>query len=402
MQYHFIATQKDGKIIEEDTQADSVGQVLDVLASRGLRPISVKQVKGFTQVGRQSIFSAAIDISDQVFLTKYLALMLKVGMDLFSAIDILIQDFEKPAMKALLIEIRGGLEKGQPFYSTFAKYPKYFTPVFVNLVKAGEASGNLEHVLQQQSTELEKQKDLMSRVRGAFIYPIILLCGAGLVLFGMITFVIPGIAKLFIDSGIQPPFFSQIVFSVGFFLRDYILIVIPFIVAMVFGVVFMLRTLTGKRLLYRLAYILPVISGVMEKVSLQSFATTLSSLLKAGVPILQAIEITADTLGSPEMRLALMRVSKEGISKGLTIGDAFRREAAFPHTVRNLVAISEKAGHLDEVLGTLSTFYESEIDGSIKILISFLEPVLLAGIAMVIGGIALSIILPIYQLVGNF
>lgn len=402
MQYHFIATQKDGKIIEEDTQADSVGQVLDVLASRGLRPISVKQVKGFTQVGRQSIFSAAIDISDQVFLTKYLALMLKVGMDLFSAIDILIQDFEKPAMKALLIEIRGGLEKGQPFYSTFAKYPKYFTPVFVNLVKAGEASGNLEHVLQQQSTELEKQKDLMSRVRGAFIYPIILLCGAGLVLFGMITFVIPGIAKLFIDSGIQPPFFSQIVFSVGFFLRDYILVVIPVIVAMVFGVVFLLRTLTGKRLLYRLAYILPVISGVMEKVSLQSFATTLSSLLKAGVPILQAIEITADTLGSPEMRLALMRVSKEGISKGLTIGDAFRREAAFPHTVRNLVAISEKAGHLDEVLGTLSTFYESEIDGSIKILISFLEPVLLAGIAMVIGGIALSIILPIYQLVGNF
>ncbi len=402
MQYHFIATKKDGKIVEEDVQADSVGQVLDILASRGLSPISVKPVKGLGQVGKQNIFSAALNITDQVFLTKYLALMLKVGMDLFSAIDILIQDFEKPAMKALLIEIRGGLEKGQPFYSTFAKYPKYFSPVFVNLVRAGEASGNLEHVLQQQSVELEKQKDLISRVTGAFIYPIILLCGAGLVLFGMITFVIPGIAKLFIDSGIQPPFFSRVVFATGFFMRDYLFFIIPLIIGIVFGIIFLLRTLTGKRLLYRLAYILPVISGVMEKVSLQGFATTLSSLLKAGVPILQALEITADTLGSPEMRLALLRISKEGVSKGLTIGEAFRREAAFPHTVRNLVAISEKAGHLDEVLGTLSTFYESEIDASIKVLISFLEPFLLAGIAVVIGGIALSIILPIYQLVGNF
>lgn len=382
-------------------QADSIDQVLDFLASRGLTPISVKPVKEFAKVGL-GIFSASLNISDQVFLTKYLALMLKVGMDLFSAIDILIQDFEKPAMKSLLLEIRGGLEKGQPFYSTFAKYPKYFSPVFVNLIKAGESSGSLEQVLEEQSTELEKQKDLASKVQGAFIYPIILLVGAGLVLFGMVTFVIPGIAKLFVDSGIKPPFFSQIVFTVGFFMRNNLFVVVPSLLAVVTATFLLLRTLTGKRLIYRLAYLLPVISNVMEKISLQTFSRTLSSLLKAGMPILQALDITAGTIGSPEMSIALLRISHEGISKGLTIGDAFRREAVFPHTVRNLVAISEKAGHLDEVLGTLSTFYASEIDGSIKILVSFLEPMLLAGIAIVIGTIALSIILPIYQLVGNF
>lgn len=382
-------------------QAESIDRVLEFLGSRGLTPISVKPIKQLAKVGL-GIFSAALTISDQVFLTKYLALMLKVGMDLFSAIDILIQDFEKPAMKSLLLEVRGGLEKGQPFYSTFAKYPKYFSPVFVNLIKAGESSGSLEQVLEEQSVELEKQKDLASKVTGAFIYPIILLFGAALVLFGMITFVIPGIAKLFVDSGIKPPFFSQIVFAVGFFMKKNIFVVIPSILSIGCAFFLLLRTLTGKRLMYRLAYLLPVISNVMEKISLQTFARTLSSLLKAGVPILQALDITAGTLGSPEMSVALLRISHEGISKGMTIGDAFRREAVFPHTVRNLVAISEKAGHLDEVLGTLSTFYSSEIDASIKVLVSFLEPVLLAGIAIVIGGIALSIILPIYQLVGNF
>lgn len=402
MQYHYVASQKDGRVVEETMQAESVDQVLDFLASRGLTPVSVKPIKELGNVGRLGIFAASINISDQVFLAKYLALMLKVGMDLFSAIDILIQDFEKPAMKSLLLEIRGGLERGQPFFTTFAKYPKYFSPVFVNLIKAAESSGNLERVLEEQSVELEKQKDLASKVQGALIYPIILLIGASLVLFGMVTFIIPNIAQLFIDSGIKPPLFSQIVFSVGFFMKNNIFIVVPSLIGVVFGLVMLLRTITGKRLIYRLAYLLPVISNVMEKISLQTFARTLSSLLKAGVPILQALDITAGTLGSPEMRVALLRISREGISKGLTIGDAFRREAAFPHTVRNLVAISEKAGHLDEVLGTLSTFYESEIDGAIKILVSFLEPVLLAGIAIVIGTIALSIILPIYQLVGNF
>lgn len=403
MRYHYIASQPNGKIIEDDMEAEGVQQVLELLASRNFRPVSIKPVKGMKEVGKTGLFSAPLNITDQVFLTKYLSLMLRVGMDLFSAIDILIADFEKPALKALLLEVRSGLEKGQPFYTTFEKYPKYFSPVFVNLIKAGEASGNLEKVLSELSVQLEKQKDLQGRITAALIYPVILLIGSVGVLVIMVTFAIPRIANLFTSSSIKPPIFSRVVFAIGLFAEKYIFILLPGLILSVVGIFFFVRkTAIGRRLVFNAAYVIPVVKTILEKLSLQRFAGTLSSLMKAGLPILESLEITANTLGSVEMKDALIRISREGVSKGLTIGDAFRREAAFPKTVTNLIAISEKAGHLDEVLGTLATFYESEIDTAIKTLVSFLEPVLLLGIAVVIGGIALAIILPIYQLVGNF
>lgn len=403
MQYHYIATQQNGKIIEGDMEAEAVANVLEFLASRNLRPVSIKPIKGIKEMGKQGIFSGSLTLSDQVFLTKYLALMLKVGMDLFTAIDILIADFEKQILKALLLEIRSNLEKGQPFYTTFEKYPKYFSAVFVNLIKAGEASGNLESVLRDLSVGLEKEKDLRGRIQAALIYPIILLIGSVGVLVIMVTFAIPRIANLFTSSNITPPLFSRVVFAFGLFTAKYIWILLPGLALTVFGLYFFSsKTLAGRRIVFNVAYAVPVVRVILEKLSLQRFAGTLASLMRAGLPILESLEITASTLGSAEMREALIRISREGVSKGLTIGDAFRKETAFPRTVTNLIAISEKAGHLEEVLGTLSTFYESEIDTSIKTLVSFLEPALLLGIAVVIGTIALSIILPIYQLVGNF
>ena len=403
MLYHYIASQPNGKITEGDMEAEAVTNVLEFLATRNLRPISIKPIKGMREVGKRSIFTGTLTLSDQVFLTKYLALMLKVGMDLFTAIDILIADFEKPVLKALLLEVRSNLEKGKPFYTTFEKYPKYFSAVFVNLIKAGEASGSLEGVLRDLSTSLEKEKDLRGRIKAALIYPIILLVGSVGVLVIMVTFAIPRIATLFTSSGITPPTFSRVVFAVGLFTAKYIWLLLPGLILLVGGLYFLARkTLLGRKIIYRVGYIVPVVRVILEKLSLQRFAGTLASLMRAGLPIIESLEITANTLGSAEMREALIRISREGVSKGLTIGDAFRKEAAFPKTVTNLIAISEKAGHLEEVLQTLSTFYESEIDTSIKALVSFLEPMLLVGIAVVIGGIALSIILPIYQLVGQF
>ena len=147
---------------------------------------------------------------------------------------------------------------------------------------------------------------------------------------------------------------------------------------------------------------IPVVKNIIQKIALQRFAATLSSLIKAGIPITDALEITADAVGHVDLKEALIRISREGLAKGLTIGAAFKREPFFPKTVVNLMAISEKAGHIEEVLGTLADFYASEIDSGLKILVSFLEPVLLLLIGFVIGVIALAIIVPIYQLTTQF
>ncbi|MCL5004682.1 MAG: type II secretion system F family protein [Patescibacteria group bacterium] len=165
---------------------------------------------------------------------------------------------------------------------------------------------------------------------------------------------------------------------------------------------FMLKSVAGKKIFSRFIVRTPLIGGVLKKIALQRFASTFSALLSSGLPILDSLEITADAVGNEELKASLRRIAREGISKGLTIGEAFRKEPVFPRVVVNLMAISEKAGHIENILATLADFYTSEIESSIKSLVSFLEPILLLVIGLVIGTIALAIIVPIYQLVGQF
>jgi len=403
MRFHYLASQPDGKVIEGDFEANGTAEVLKYLAGQGLQPISVKVSKNIEAAGRHFVFSGNITTTDKVFLTKYLSLMLKVGTDLLKAIDILIEDLDKPAVKAFLKEMRVNLEKGQPFYSTFAKYPKYFSSVFVNLIKAGEASGNLEAILANMTVSLEKEQEINRKIKSAMTYPIILLIGSFSVLVVMVTFAVPRLATVFASFPTQPPLFSRIVIATGLFLSHYIWFFLVGLVALVgFFWYSFAKTVSGKKILYQFATRIPVLKNVLKQIALQRFAATLSSLMKAGLPILDAIEITAQTVGSQPMKESLVRIAREGVAKGLTIGEAFRREKIFPGVVVNLMAVSEKAGHIEEVLSTLSDFYGSETENAIKILVSLLEPAMLVFIGSIIGLIAVSIIVPVYQMISQF
>ena len=222
-------------------------------------------------------------------------------------------------------------------------------------------------------------------------------------MFFLVTFALPKIAEIFSSGGFDPPLFSKVVFAVGLFLNAHLLLLLGgFFVVGIGGTLFFLKTREGKRIATRIIHIIPMVGSIRERVALQRFASTLSALLKSGIPIVTAIQITADAVSDEQVSGALRRVADEGITKGLTLGEAFKREEAFPSVVSNLMAVSEKAGHLDEILKTLGTFYEAEIDAAIKTFISFLEPALLLVIGLTVGVIALSIIVPIYQLVGQF
>lgn len=404
MKFHYIAVQQDGRSVEGDLEVPSRGHLLAYLAEKGLRPISVKQAGGAleTAAGR-AFFGQKITVTDKIFLTKYLSLMLKVGTDLFKTIDILIADFRKPALKAFLGEVRTALERGEPFYTTFAKHEKFFSSVFVSMVKAGEASGNLEKVFGDLSTSLEKEKALKGKVRAALVYPALLLGVAVLILIFLVTVALPKIAGVFEGSGFELPLFSRAVFAVGLFLNRYVWLVLGIIFGGGIGIaIFLVKSRAGQRMRSRILGRMPIVKDIGRRIAIQRFASILSSLLRSGMPITEAIEITADAVGEPEMRESLRRVSREGISRGLTLGEAFRREATFPLVVTNLIAISEKAGHLDDILATLAEFYESEIDAALKTFVAFIEPAMLILIAGVVGLIALAIIVPIYQLVGQF
>ena len=396
MRFHYTASQPNGKIIEGDYEATGPADVLGHLASQGLKPISLKTLKDFEKKSRFNVFGQAITTEDKIFLTKYLALMMKVGTDLFKAIDILIADFQRPGLKSFLIEMRLALEKGQQLHSVFYRFPKFFSPVFVNLIKAGEISGNLEKVFETLSISLQKEQNLKQQIKAAITYPIILLVASIIILFILVGFSLPKIASIFGSGGFEPPLFSKVVFSIGLFIGDYFFVILTaFIILAASGWFFSFKSSIGKKIISRFAVRIPLVGEVLRKIAFQRFTSIFSSLLSSGMPIIESLEITANAVGLQELKDSLLRVSREGLLKGLTIGEAFRKEPVFPKVVVNLISISEKAGHIEGVLFTLSEFYEAEIESAIKSLVSFLEPVLLLGIGLIIGIIALAIIVPI-------
>ncbi|MDO8557465.1 MAG: type II secretion system F family protein [Candidatus Jorgensenbacteria bacterium] len=400
MKFRYVASQEDGRIIENEVNAKDVNEVLLLLSKNGLRPVSVRPTESAM---RRSIFSGTVTITDQIFLSKYMTLMLKIGTGLMEAVNILIADFNKPAVKNILLEIRSSLEQGNPFYTTFARHPKVFSQVYTNLIRAGEASGNLENVFDNLTGMLTRQKELHDQIKGALIYPALLFVGSVTILVFLVMFALPKIANVFLQGGFEPPLFSKIVFTAGLFLSDHSILIFGTLAVVIGFITYLYKSsMAFKRFITSVVDEIPVIRDIVRKIAVQRFASVLSSLIRAGMPITEAIEITANAVGNVDLKIALMRISREGLAKGLTIGEAFKREPYFPQAVTNLVAISERAGHLEEVLSTLADFYMKEIDGSVKSLVSFLEPVLLLFIGVVIGVIALAIIIPIYQLTTQF
>ncbi len=402
MLYKYSAVDKAGKILDGEVDAADLNHALQYLSGRELKPISLKPVKE-ERSAIVRFFSGRITVADKVFLTKYLALMLRVGTDLLSAINILLSDFDKPAVRNLLLEVRDNLTKGQPFYKAFEAHPESFSLTFINLVKAAETSGTLQRTFEDLSRALIEEAELRARIRSAMIYPVVLLSMSFAILIFLVTFALPRIANVFDDAAIEPPFFSRLVFGLGLFVGANIWPIVIFILALIGGMIYAYKkTVTGKRFFGQILANLPFIKQIYRDLAVQRLASTMSSLMKAGLPIIQTINIAAVTVGFAEYRFSLMRIANEGLAKGLTIGEAFKREVVFPRAVTNLIAISEKAGHLEEVLGTLADFYATNVQNSIRSLVSLLEPALLILMGSIVAFIALSIIVPIYQLTTQF
>ena len=403
MKYAYEAVDRQGARTKGELEAVSLDLALRQLAAQDLRPVSVVPATGKRRDSGNSLFTGRITTADKIFLTRYLSLMLKVGTDLLSAINILIEDFQKPAVSNFLQEVKRNLAQGQQFYVAFAAYPHVFSPVFINLVKAAEQSGTLQSTFEQLTEQLQSDDEINRQVRTAMVYPIILLVVAVVIIVFLSLFALPRISKVFADTAIEPPLFSRVVFVVGGFVGDNVYVIGTLAILLALGFYFgIIRTLTGRRMLQRTLTRTPIVRNIYRDLAVQRFASTLSSLLRAGLPIIDSLHITADVVGVDSFQVALRRIADQGLARGVSIADSFRRETAFPTVITNLIAISERAGHLEEVLGTIADFYSKNIQASIKSLVAFLEPALLLVMGLMVALVALAIIIPIYQLTTNF
>ncbi len=401
MLFHYTAFDQRNMLVEGDADLQSVDAVLDYLSHNGLKPIKITPI----DFGTKKIFGLfyeTISLKDQLFLFKYLSLMLKVGTDLIQALNVLMEDFAPGPAKRFLLEARTNLEKGNPFYVAFEKHPETFSLVTISLIKSGEKAGNLEEVLTKLSESLEKNHDLQSKIKSSLAYPVVLIIVSISLVFFLMTFLFPKLTTAFSQSGVQIPKYTQVLINMSQFFNTYQKIIIPLLIIVPTALVlYFWKTKRGQKQFESLLRKIPPIRNFMNMMALQRLASTLGSLIRSGMPLLEAIKITADTVGSTEYQAALLNINKN-IGRGMTVGEAFKQEKIFPAVLSNLLSIGEKAGHISEILTTLSEFYEKEIEAQLKTLVSLIEPLIIVFMGLVIGGIAVSVIMPMYQVIGGF
>lgn len=406
--YTYKAVNKEGKPINGDTWARNREEVIDILKKDGLLPLlieeketaskksSLKKLLQFLPTFRK------IAVIDKILFTRHLSTILKAGIGLSEALEIILNDAKKTFIRKIISEAKAGVEAGEPLSGVFANYPRHFSPIFTGMIKAGELSGTLDQSLENLSHQLFKDYDLLKRVRLAMIYPLILLIGSTGIIILMMTFVLPRMAKAFEDVIDQLPLITRFFIAISDVLsRNPILTIIIFLAA-ISGGFYLSRTVLGKKLLFQIFEKLPVASELIKKLALARFCRTFKNLLGSGVNAIEAIEMSASTIGNPDYQRDLMLIIKN-LKKGANLSASFKnRPDLYPNLFSSIIMVGERTGTLEKSLETLSDFYEEEVDRLLKNLVALLEPMLIFIMGIVVALVALAVLLPIFRLVRMF
>ena len=400
--YNWEAVDAQGQMHKGEISAREKTQVIDLLNSQRLTVVSIKVASDKKSLGSINIFGGHVGALDKVLLFRHMSVMMKAGMGIKDIFDILIKDAERPALKNVLQQALSNLERGQPLSATLSTWPRDFPPVVIGLLKAGEISGNLADVLEQLATQLKKDHELKQKVVAVMVYPAILFIASfGLSIF-LITFVIPRITEAFKSSHLPLPLITRFFIAISDFFNASPLIPVATVAVFVGAGIFFTKVPSGQRILLAMSWNFPLTKSLVKKISLSRFARTLANLIQAGLPILNALEVVAHSVGNERYRSSIMSARPE-IQRGAPIAGVFRERAdLFPHLLTSMMEVGEKTGKLEDMLRTVSEFYEDDADCALKTLVTLVEPLMLLIMGLIVGSLALSILLPVYKFVGSF
>src|SRR3989344_1767406 len=340
MLYQYTATTPEGKVLRGVMEGANKEVVLDGLDRQGLLVVSVKEQAGsIKKTGVQRSIFGRIKFYEYIAFVDHLATMLKVGYSITDAIDVLQKDTTNPVFKEILVQIRFNLEKGQTLSSVLAKYPKYFSSIFISLVKSGEASGTLENVLEHLATQLKKDYELRKKIKSALVYPVFLLVLTLIVMLGMFIFILPRLTKIFGQSGVELPFTTKILLAISGMLSANIPLTLIVTAAATVGVVTAVRSKSGKRAMLELGFRLPVVKNLINQIILARFSRTLSSLLASGISILEAIDLTANVVAQTRYG-DVVRDSKKSLERGIPLSTILgHHPELFPHLAVSMISV---------------------------------------------------------------
>lgn len=399
--FNYNARDKDGNDASGLVEAPSSDLAVKLLRTRGLFVISIKVTQEKISISSFMARFQKIGFGDVVNFTRQLATMIVAGLSLPEALTILQRQTTNPAFTRLIIDVEHQIVGGGNLADSLSKYPDIFSPIYVALVRAGESSGTLDKVLQRLAETLESQGEFRSKVKGAMIYPVIIVIGMFAVVMVMMTVVVPKLTDLYRDFGIELPGPTRILITTSDFFVHFWWLMIVLIGAAIAAFRRWRKTAIGELMVDSFILRLPLFGDLTKKVLLVEFTRTLAMLIGSGIHILQGLKTLRNSLENVRFRNAIDEISKK-VEKGFPLGDTFAQHEEFPPIVSQMMKVGEETGKLDDTLLKLSRYFESESEHLVAGLTTAIEPIIMVVLGVGVGFIVISVITPIYNLTSQF
>ncbi|MCK5351341.1 type II secretion system F family protein [bacterium] len=398
--YKFRGRRYDtGAVIEGERASQNTQSLAATLRSEKIMPISINEKKAKAAAGTSKKGGAVTSGQIAIF-TKQFSVMLEAGLPLVQSLGILAEQAENAAMANCLSAVREDVEAGSTLAEAMRKHPKVFDTLFVNMIAAGEAGGILDVILQRLSVFVEKLVKLKRSLVSASVYPGVVITVAIGIVVAIMVFVIPTFAELFKNMNATLPLPTRMVMGISDVMAAYILPLMAFYVLIVIGGQRYYSTYSGKLRIDGIILGIPVFGAVIQKIIIARFSQTLGTLLTSGISILEALDITARTAGNMVIQNALLEARK-AVQEGNTLVDPLKKCGLFPAMVVQMVGVGEQTGELDQMLQKLAEFYEEQADAAIADFLTLIEPLMIVFLGGIIGGIVISMYLPIFSLIGK-
>ncbi len=403
--FEYKARDRDGKAFTSTMEAASQRDVAAALREKGYFVSEIKTPRTGLQsdikLPKWLDIGARPGLRDVTLFSRQFATVINAGLPVVQSLSILQKQADKQGMKDALKKVREDVETGLPLSNALAKFPGIFNKLYVYLVRAGEASGNLDGILERVATYQEKQSELRGKIKSALTYPVVVLVIALAVTYFLLTGIVPQFATILDQLGGELPVITQILIAISDFLRYQWWLLFGIIGLAVFAFIMFYRTNQGRHVIDRLALRLPVFGPLIQKSAIASFSNTFGLLLRSGVNIIESIDITKGTAGNIIVE-DVLEETKEAVQRGEQISNTLTRYPnVFPPLVSSMIAIGEETGAVDNMLEKIAQFYEREVDEAVSSLTAALEPMLIVFLGVIVGFIVAGMFLPMFSIIGT-
>ena len=398
--FAFTGRTRGGENITGERVADTMDAVVATLRREQVLVTKVTPVKSKVATPKKGKLGKGVSPKNLAIFTRQFSVMIDAGLPLVQCLDILGTQEENPNFAATILQTRADVENGQSLADAMRKHPKTFDPLFTNMVAAGEAGGILDTILKRLATYIEKAVKLKGQVKSAMIYPIAVVIIAGVVVGVILWKVIPTFGAMFASLGAELPLPTRVVIAMSNGLVRFGWIGLIGLGAAGWAFKSYYATESGRRVVDGTVLKLPILGSIMRKIAVARFCRTLSTLIASGVPILDGLEITAHTSGNAVVEGAILSTRKS-IEGGNTIAAPLKETAVFPPMVVQMISVGEATGALDTMLSKIADFYEEEVDTAVAGMLTLMEPVMIAFLGVIVGGIVVAMYMPIFDMISK-